>query len=141
MVLSLFAVAGLAHAVGAEEEQAPNLLSTTQLEMGGVSAVAYYACPRDATCAVRCGAGAEQVSISYSSVVRLEIGDAPEERMVGIVYLDPEGRARIATAFFPKPSGCALDDLVMEGISPVEEGTVIRPTPDRDVVFEVERAQ
>lgn len=124
--------------VRAEQEEAPNLLKEMLLEAGKVSQVTYYYCPRTTQCSIRCAAGEGHISISYSNVRRLEIASAEKELLIGMHYADPVGKSHVASAFLPLPASCVFDDLVLSAIAPVEDGTVIKPPDDRDVIFDIE---
>jgi len=125
-------------AVLGETDQVPGLLKPIQLEAKQISLVTYYHCSRNTQCTVRCAAGEGHVSISYSNVRRLEIGTAEKELLIGIHHVDPVGKSHVATSFVPLPASCVFDDLVMDAAAPVEDGNVLKPSQEQDVIFDVQ---
>jgi hypothetical protein len=151
---------------GAEQEEAPGLLKSSQLVDRKIDQVAYYHCPGPTKCTVRCAAGEGHITISYSNVERLEIGTgtitgaiagtitgtiagtqaqigkangtAKQSVLIGVHYVDPVGKSHVATAFYPVAVSCVMDDLVVNAMVRVEDGNVVRPSDDRDVIFDVQ---
>jgi hypothetical protein len=139
---------------GAEQEEPPGLLKSSQLVDRKIEQVAYYHCPGPTKCTVRCAAGEGHITISYSNVERLEIGTGTITRtgaqigkangtgersvLIGVHYADPVGKSHVATAFYPVAVSCVMDDLVVNAMVRVEDGHVVRPSDDRDVIFDVQ---
>ena len=123
-----------------EQEEAPGLLKSPQLIDRKIDQVAYYHCPGHTQCTVRCAAGEGHITISYGNVSSLEIGSGAAEKsvLIGIDYADPVGKSHVATAFYPVAVSCVMDDLVLNAVVRVEDGNAVRPSDDRDVIFDVQ---
>jgi hypothetical protein len=126
--------------VSAEENQAPLMTPLELLYRFGATEVFEYSCPANTQCQVRCSAGESQERFEYGNVKRFEMSRSPGTRILVVVFMDPVGKGHRATGILPNPTSCILNDLIMQRVSPLSDGELLRPAEDDEVIFEF-RAQ
>jgi len=121
----------------AAETKSKGILPLPLISQFQIAQVHEYTCGRNMQCQIRCSSQPDELPFEYQNVRRLELAASQDYWIVGAVYVDPVGKAHSATAILSQPVSCILDDLELSATMPVEEGGVIRPSAEDEVIFDM----
>lgn len=120
-------------------DEAPALTSIEMAERLGASEIVEYTCPRNTTCHVRCAAvERDSEPFEYDDIRRLEIAMGPEHWLVVTAWVDSVGKGHRSTGMLAVPVSCVMDDLAVDRVSRIDNGEIVRPARQEDVIFDVQ---